>query len=48
MEAKLVLARLFQSFTITLPDDYEIVPVVRTTMQPQDSVLCKLQLREFQ
>ena len=46
MESKLLLARLFQSFTITLPDDYEVEAVSRATLQPKDSVPCKLQLRD--
>ena len=42
MEAKMILARLIQAFKLTFPPDYKLVPVERTTLQPNDSVPCTL------
>ena len=41
-----LLAQLFQTFTITFLDDYELVGTVRTTTQPQEDIPCKLELRD--
>ena len=38
MEAKVVLARLLSTFQVTLPENYELVPVVKFTQQPRDTV----------
>ncbi|XP_064405692.1 cholesterol 24-hydroxylase-like [Halichondria panicea] len=40
MEAKLILARLVQTFRFTLPPDYKLVVVQKTTLQPKDDVPC--------
>ena len=40
METKLILARLVQTFHFTLPPDYKLVAVQRTTLQPKDDVPC--------
>ncbi|XP_064406607.1 cholesterol 24-hydroxylase-like [Halichondria panicea] len=44
MEAKMILARLIQTYQVTLPSGYQLVRVQRTTMQPQDTVNCTIQL----
>ena len=36
MEAKLALARLFQTYKISFPEDYKLVPVQRGSTQPKD------------
>jgi len=46
MEAKVVLAKLLQNFTISLPENYKLVPADRTTKQPKDNVSCTLELRK--
>lgn len=46
MEAKMAFARLFQVYKIELPDRYELVPVLRTTLQPKDDIPCKLKHRK--
>jgi len=45
MEAKVVLARLFQCFIVSLPENYKLVPAARVTMKPKDNVPCTLELR---
>ena len=47
MEAKIVLARLLSTFQFTLPENYELVPVVKFTQQPRGTVPCTLQLRSM-
>ena len=44
MEAKLILARLVQSFRFTLPPDYKLVMAQRLTIQPKDDVPCTVTL----
>ena len=46
MEAKVVLSKLFQNYTISLPDNYKLVAAARTTTQPKGSVLCTLEVRK--
>ena len=46
MEAKMILARLIQTFKLTLPPDYKLVVVQRGTLQPKDDVPCAVELRE--
>jgi len=46
MEAKVVLAKLLQMFTISLPDNYKLVAAIRTTTQPKDNVPCTLEFRK--
>ena len=46
MEAKVVLSKLLQNFTISLPEDYKLVPVARATTQPKDNVPCTLECRK--
>ena len=46
MEAKMAFARLFQTYKIELPESYELVAALRTTIQPKDDIPCKLQHRE--
>jgi len=38
MEAKVVLAKLLQMFTISLPENYKLIAVSRTTTQPKDNI----------
>ena len=45
MEAKVVLGKLLQNFSISLPDNYKLVPADRTTKQPKDMVPCTLEVR---
>ncbi|XP_064388742.1 cholesterol 24-hydroxylase-like [Halichondria panicea] len=45
MEAKMILARLIQTFKLTLPENYKLVVVSRGTLQPKDDVPCKVELR---
>jgi len=45
MEAKVVLAKLLQNFTISLPDNYKLVAAARITMEPKDNVPCTLEFR---
>ncbi len=40
MEAKVILARLVQTFQFTLPTDYKLVVAQTTTQQPKDNVPC--------
>ena len=44
MEAKMILARLTQTFTLSLPPDYELVKIQRATIQPKGTVPCTLKL----
>jgi len=46
MEAKVVLAKLLQMFTISLPENYKLVAAARTTTQPKDNVPCTLEFRK--
>ena len=46
MEAKVVLSKLFQSFTVSLPENYELVAASRTTTKPKDNVPCTLEVRK--
>ena len=43
MSAKVVFSRLFQTYKISLPEDYELVIVQRAALQPKDDVYCVLQ-----
>ena len=45
METKVVLSKLVQNFTISLPDNYKLVAAARTTIQPKDNVPCTLESR---
>ena len=45
MEAKMAFTRLFQTYKVKLPVDYELVAALRTTIQPKDDIPCKLQLK---
>lgn len=36
MEAKIVLAKLLQIYKISLPDDFKMEKVQKTTLQPKD------------
>ena len=42
----MILARLLQTFKLTLPDNYELSMVQRGTLQPKDDVPCKVELRD--
>ena len=44
MEAKLILARLVQTFRFTLPPNYKLVVAQRITTQPKDNVPCTVTL----
>ena len=46
MEAKIVFSRLFQTYKITLPDNYQLVAVQRGTAQPKDDINCVLECRQ--
>ena len=46
MEAKMAFARLFQTYEIELPENYELVVALRATVQPKDDIPCKLQCRQ--
>ena len=46
MNAKVVLSRLFQSFKLSLPKNYELVVVQRGIIQPKDDVECVLENRQ--
>eukprot|EP00731_Ephydatia_muelleri_P028753 Em0020g397a len=43
IEAKVILARLLQTFKVTLPPSYNLVVEQKTTQQPKGDVLCTLQ-----
>lgn len=43
MNAKVLLSRLFQTFKISLPENYELIVVQRATIQPKDDVHCTLE-----
>ena len=45
MEAKMAFAKLFQTYKISLPEEYELVPVLRTTLQPKDDIYCTVESR---
>ena len=45
MEAKIIVARLLQSFHINLPEGYKLQFVQRSTHPPQDDVPCTLECR---
>jgi len=45
MEAKVLLSKLYQNFTISLPENYKLVPAARATIQPKDNVPCTLEFR---
>ena len=44
MEAKMVLARLVQTYLITLPSDYKLVRIQKTLMQPKGDIKCTIEL----
>ncbi len=44
MEAKMILARLVQTYLVTLPSDYKLVRVQNTSLQPKGGVKCTIQL----
>ena len=44
MEAKIIMSRLLNSFTIRLPSDYVLKVVQRSTIKPADNVPCSLEL----
>ncbi len=44
IEAKMMLARMIQTFTIKFPEGYEIQAIQRATLQPKDDLLCTLTL----
>lgn len=46
MEAKIAFSRLFQTYKIRLPDNYELVAVQRGTVQTKDDVHCYLECRQ--
>ena len=48
MNAKIVLSGIFQTFKLSLPEDYELVVVQRGPIQPKDDVECVLQSRQIQ
>ena len=43
IEAKVILARLLQTFKVTLPPSYKLVVEQLTTQQPKGNVACTLQ-----
>ncbi len=45
MEAKMILARLIQTFQMTLPENYQLIVANRGTTQPKDDVPCRVLLR---
>ena len=45
MEAKIIVARLLQSFHINLPEGYKLQFVQRSTHTPKDDVPCTLECR---
>jgi cytochrome P450 len=46
MEAKIAFSRLFQQYRISLPEDYELVPVQRFTVQVKDDIPCLVKTKE--
>ena len=42
----MILARLIQTFKLTLPPDYKLVVVQRGTLQAKGDVPCKVELRK--
>ncbi len=44
MEAKVVMARLLQTFRFTLPSDYRLISVSRGVLQTHDDIPCTLQV----
>ena len=44
MEAKIIMSRLLNSFTVHLPSGYVLKVVQRTTLKPADKVPCTLEL----
>jgi len=46
METKVVLTKLLQNFTISLPDNYKLVPAARSITQPKDNVPCTLKIHQ--
>ena len=42
----MLLSKLVQNFTISLPDDYKLVAIARTFTQPKDNVPCTLEFRK--
>jgi len=46
MEAKVVLSKLLQNFSISLPDNYKLVLANRITKQPKDVLQCTLEVRK--
>ena len=41
----MAIARLIQTYEITLPVDYKLVPAQRVTEQPKDDVPCTIKCR---
>ena len=46
MEAKIAFSRLLQKYKVTLPENYKLVAVQRTTNQTKDDVHCTLEHRQ--
>ena len=46
MEIKIVIARLLQKFTFTIPCDYKIEPEQKVTQQLKGEVYCKCSPRK--
>ena len=42
----MVFARLFQTYKIKLPENYELVVAMKITIQPKDDIPCKVEHRE--
>ena len=45
IEAKLILARLFQTFKVALPSDYKVEVIEKGTRQPKGDIPCTLHPR---
>lgn len=44
MKGKLLLAKLLQRYTVTFPEDYEVVEIEIITIKPKGDVPCVLKL----
>ena len=47
MEAKILLSRLLQTYTISLPEDYKMVALQKVSLEPKDDVPCTLLPRQI-
>ena len=45
IEAKIIISRLLQQFTVQLPKDYELHIEQKITLEPKDGVNCTLTVR---